>query len=87
VSRERTPCPHCGRDTQTTSDGACVECWGRKRDGPPRLFSTSPRRERGSFWGELDDWVAGLMGVDSGAILVIGALVVALGVVLLKLLG
>ena len=27
---ERSACPHCGRDTITTSDGVCAECWGSK---------------------------------------------------------
>lgn len=52
---ERTPCPHCGRDNQTSSDGVCVECWGRKREG--RLLFPSYRRDRGWFRRELDDFV------------------------------
>lgn len=25
-----SPCPHCGRETKTSTDGHCVECWAAK---------------------------------------------------------
>jgi hypothetical protein len=84
---ERTPCPHCGRDTQTASDGACVECWGRKRPGG-RIFPRHARRERGYFWEELDDVLGGLFdpfyaggGIGFGLLL----LLLVAGIVLLLL--
>jgi hypothetical protein len=62
---ERTPCPHCGRDTRTASDGICVECWGPKRPGS-QAFPRRGRRERGYFWEELDDFFGGLFDLGHG---------------------
>ena len=81
---ERTACPHCGRDTQTSTDGVCAECWGRKRSGP-RLHPAS-RRERGYFWAELDDFLAGLFGDDYGGWLALSLLGLLVGAVVLALL-
>ena len=63
LSAERTPCPHCGRETQTSSDGkTCVECWEDKtqpsvyapgkRPPPPK---PTPAQGGGSGGGCLDD--------------------------------
>jgi len=82
---ERTPCPHCGRNTQTASDGVCAECWGDKRKKPPYAPGKGPepeppRARRGSGGSVLDDlfyWFE-----DSCCLLpalVIGATAIAVG--------
>lgn len=81
LSVERSLCPRCGRETQTTSDGVCVECWNRKRSGPEIMPTmSSPSRERGFFQGDLRDFLADLLEVDHGSIVLVGALVVVLAV-------
>jgi hypothetical protein len=53
LSVERTPCPNCGLETRTSSDGMCVECWGDKRRRGRAPFSL--RKERGGDPG--DEWL------------------------------
>jgi hypothetical protein len=52
---ERTPCAHCGRDTQTSSDGACVECWHLKGRRLGIFPMYRPHRESSFFWSSVDD--------------------------------
>jgi hypothetical protein len=44
-----SPCASCGRETKTTSDGVCADCWARK-DGRHRPGKPLPR------------WLAWLVG-------------------------
>ena len=45
--RERTPCPHCGRETLTVGRGACRDCWKVKvPGGQPVLLPKEPRTEK-----------------------------------------
>lgn len=64
LSQERTPCPHCGRDTQTTSDGVCAECWGQKV-GRSRLWPPYRKPRTEPLLGEGDDealrWLPGCL--------------------------
>jgi hypothetical protein len=42
-----SPCPHCGRETKTTSDGICAECWGSKGGHPMGWEKNAPGRGYG----------------------------------------
>ena len=59
---ERTPCAHCGRDTQTSSDGACVECWHLKERRRGIFPMYHPRSESSSFWASVDDFLDAVFG-------------------------
>ena len=80
---ERTLCPHCGRKTQTASDGVCVECWEDKTKksvyAPGQRPPPEPPRPRGgmgSTW--IDDLFDGsCCCLPTAACLVGGSLTVA----------
>jgi len=48
-----SPCAACGRDTKTTSDGVCADCWAHKDGGHYGSVPPPPR------------WVARLAGLLS----------------------
>jgi hypothetical protein len=62
----------------------CVDCWGRKREGPRLVLA--PRRERGYFWEELDDFLGGLFAMGHGGWLASSLLLLLVGAVLVALL-
>ncbi len=53
---EPSQCPHCGRETVTTSDGICADCWGSK-GGQPMGWSKRAPRATNDWFG----WVAWML--------------------------
>jgi hypothetical protein len=53
-------CPHCGRETKTTSDGICADCWGSK-GGHPMGWERRPPGRYG--WGD-DGLLAAFFGLN-----------------------
>jgi hypothetical protein len=51
-----SPCPHCGRDTVTTSDGICADCWGSKGGHPMGWRKRAPSKPSSVL-----DWVTWLL--------------------------
>ena len=69
LNPERTPCGNCGLDTQTSSNGYCVECWRDKSDEGRSPF---PREERTEPALDLGDWEWAWWGVGVVTAVAIG---------------
>ena len=72
LSEERTPCPHCGRETQTTSDGVCAERWGQKV-GRSRFWPPYRKPRTEPVFGDADDEAGCLWSSLSWAVIAIAA--------------
>jgi hypothetical protein len=92
VSSSPTPCPACGRQTDTTEDGRCHFCGQRKPDpAPPASTVTGPPRPAPSVWEDMRPQlvaaaVSALIAVigllaESALLLVLAALVLVVAAV------
>lgn len=73
---ERSPCPHCGRETPTVSGGVCADCWGIKDPERAVDFRPQPKTEPLLGWDGLFDWLPGAAWTAAAALVaVVGALV------------